>query len=193
MFAPCCLAAIMYLLTGGPSAGKTSIIDELEKQGEPVVHESATDWIANKLHMGVHEFWKEELMEYEILQLQMAREEPFLNADGRVFIDRGLFDHYAFAMQFHLAGTKALSLVNEALADIDLTKRYAAIFYVTPYQGKLHVTHTEIRRDSTREAMEQQAALYAIYSRHKNFILVPGCMTPAERAAFILDKVKTLE
>ena len=184
----------MYVLTGSSSVGKTSIISELEKQGEPVIHEAATDWIANRIRMGVHEFWKEECLGYRILQLQLEREKPFLSCGGRVFIDRGIFDNYAYAMHYSLAGSKTLSSINAALEGIDLNERYAAIFFVLPYNDfDFSPTQTEIRRDSQKEVGELQAALYAIYCRHKNFIIVPGNLSPKKRSALILEYVNKFE
>jgi predicted ATPase len=189
-----CLAASLYVLTGASSVGKTSIIKELEKQGESVIHEAATDWISSKLQMGIHEFWKEEDFGYNILKLQLEREAPFLSCGGRVFIDRGIFDGYAYVMPLSLAGTKTLSAINEALEEIDLNKRYAAVFFILPYKGKdFSPTKTDVRRENLKEVEELQVALYAIYCRHKNFIIVPGDLSVEERSAIILEHVNNLE
>ncbi len=51
----------------------------------------------------------------------------------------------------------------------------------------------EVRKETAKEIGELQAALYAIYSRHKNFIVVPGDMTPKERADFILEHIARME
>lgn len=181
--------AAMYVLTGGSSVGKTTIIDELEKRGELVIHEAAADWIAGRMNEGVHEFWKEDRLGYHILMLQLEREKKFLDIAGRVFIDRGIFDNHAYAMHYSLAGTKTLSLINEALEGIDLNHRYSAVFYILPYSDDFVPTNTEIRRDTMKEVGELQAALYAIYSRHRNFIIVPGNMSPEKRADYILDRL----
>ncbi len=186
------MVGLMYVLTGGSSVGKTSIIKELEKQGESVIYEAATDWFASRLERGVEKFWEEEDLGYHILKLQLAREEPFLAKSGRVFIDRGIFDAHAYAMHYNLAGTQTLLLINEALEGIDLNKRYAAIFYILPYKDDFIPITTQIRRESVQEVREQQAALYAIYSRHKYFIPVPGMMTPKERADFILNHLSLI-
>ncbi len=187
-----CLAALLYVLTGGSSVGKTSIIEELEKRGEPVIAEAATDWISSRLEAGVERFWEETDIGYRILSLQMAREKPFLSENGRVFVDRGIFDNHAYTMLYSMAGTPTLARMNEALDGIDLNQRYAAIFYILPYQDEFIPTVTEIRKEGVQEVRELQAALYAIYSRHKHFIVVPGKMSPEERAQFILDRLEAL-
>jgi predicted ATPase len=122
-----------------------------------------------------------------------GREKNFLDGKGRVIIDRGIFDNYAFAMHYNLAGTETLSLINEALEGIDLNKRYAAVFYILPYQDDFTPTNTEIRRENLKEVGELQAGIYAIYSRHKNFIPIPGNMSAEKRADYILEQISKIE
>jgi predicted ATPase len=188
------LASLMYVLTGSTSVGKTSIIHELEKQGEPVIHEAATDWIQSRLDAGVKEFWKEEDFIYNIFKLQVQREAPFLSKQGRVFIDRGLFDGYAFILPHALAGTNTHFAINAELGGIDLNQRYAAIFFILPHtDGSLSVMQNGIRQETAQQARELQAALFSVYCQHKNFFVVPGNLTPQERATFILERVHQLE
>src|SRR5262249_51530526 len=123
-----CFAAIIYVLTGAPSSGKTSILTELEKRGEQVIPEAATDWILRKIRSGISEPWKEESFTFDILKLQLEREKPWLLKEGKVFVDRGIFDGYAYAMVNELAGTKTLAHINETLNPIDLKQHYKAIF-----------------------------------------------------------------
>jgi predicted ATPase len=186
-----CLAAMIYALVGGPSSGKTSIIKELEKRKENVIHEAATDWIMRKIEAGVSEPWKEESFALDILKIQLEREQPWLLCkEDRVFVDRGIFDIYPFAKTFALAGTKTLAEVNQMLNPIDLNERYKAIFFIMPHSVNFSTVQTEIRRESTQEAAVLEAATYAMYCQHGNFILVPGGMSPTERADFILKKIE---
>jgi predicted ATPase len=189
---PICLAAMIYALTGGPSSGKSTILKELEKRGEFVIPEAAADWIAGKIAMGVSEPWKEESFTLDILKLQLEREEPWLSKEGRVFADRGIFDFYPFAMGCRLAGTATLSHINKILNPIDMHQRYKAIFFILPHSDNFSSLQTEIRRENTQEAAELEVAAYAVYCKHDHFIVVPGGMTPAERADFILEKIKDL-
>lgn len=190
---PICLAAMIYALTGGPSSGKTSIIKELEKRGEPVIHEAATDWIIRKIESGISEPWKEERFTLDILNMQLEKEESWLLREGKVFVDRGVFDIYPFAMANGLAGTKTLACANKILNRIDLNQRYKAIFFIMPHSENFSTLQNEIRRENTQDAAKLEVATYAIYCRHDNFIVVPGGMSPAERADFILEKICELE
>jgi predicted ATPase len=188
-----CLAALMYAITGGPSSGKTSIVKELERQGESVIHEAATDWIISKIRSGVLDPWNEESFTLDIVKLQLEREKPYLSFDGRVFIDRGIFDGYAFAMSHGLAGTETLVYLNKILNRIDLNQRYKAIFFVLPYKTNFSPSQTEARRENAQEAANLETAAYAIYCRHDNFIAVPGDLSPQERADFILEKIRRMD
>ncbi len=190
---PVCVAPKMYALTGGPSSGKTSIIDALEKRGEPVVREAATDWITSQIRAGVSQPWKEKSFTWDILQLQLEREKSCASENNRTFIDRGVFDVYAFAMRQRLAGTETLAQINKALNPIDLNQRYKAIFFVLPHSENFSSLQTEIRQSNTQEAAKLEVAAYALYCRHGHFIEVPGGMSPDERANFILEKINEIE
>lgn len=186
-------AALMYAITGGPSSGKSSIIKELEKQGETVIHEAATDLIIDKIESGVQEPWKEGDFQLNILKMQLEREEPYLSSDGRIFVDRGLFDGYTYAMEQNLAGTQTLASLNELLNPIDLNQRYKAIFFVLPYETNFSPHQSEVRRENSHNAAKLEVATYALYCRHKHFIIVPGGLTPQERADFILGKIDQMD
>lgn len=190
---PIYCAALLYALTGAPSSGKTSIIKELEKKGESVIAEAATDRILSQLHSGISEPWKDECFPLGTLQLQLERKEPWLMREGRVFVDRGVFDVYTFAMGNQLAGTQALADMNQLLKSIDLNQRYKAVFFITPHSVNFSPLQTEVRCEDAHEASKLELATYAIYCRHDHFIVVPGELTPEERADFILEKIREME
>lgn len=189
-----CAAALMYVITGGPSSGKTTIIKELEERGESVIREAAADCILKGINAGIREPWKEQDFALDILNLQLEREAPYLDLDGRVFIDRGVFDGYAYIKGYGIAGTSVLADLNNTLNSIDLNQRYKAIFFVLPYVEENFSPHqTELRRENAQEAAELEVATFAIYCRHDRFIVVPGGLSPKERAEFILEKIQQIE
>ncbi len=47
-----------FILTGTPGSGNTSVIRELEKFGHAVIHEAATDIIAQEQAKGIEKPWK---------------------------------------------------------------------------------------------------------------------------------------
>jgi len=62
-----------------------------------------------------------------------------------------------------------------------------------PYKEDFSPLQTEIRRENAQEAARLEVAAYALYCRHKNFILVPGGLSPQERTDFILEKIPQIE
>ena len=96
-------------------------------------------------------------------------------------------------MGYGLAGTPTLVSLNEVLNRIDLNQRYKAVFFVLPYETNFSPLQTAVRWENAQEAAKQEAAIYAIYCRHDNFIVVPGGLSPEERADFILEKIRPME
>lgn len=189
----CFLLASFYLITGTASVGKTSIINELKNKGEVTISETATEVIQSLLESGQTDFMNNPDFECTVVKRQIEKEEPFLNVPGRVFLDRGLFDGYAYVHMLNLVGTPSLKKYNQIIEGIDLKTRYKAVFMVLPYEEHFSPTHTEIRHEDLRETLELQTALFAIYAPHPKLFLVPGQMSPKSRAEFILNKIHELE
>ncbi len=86
-----------YVLTGGPSSGKTSIIKELERRGEIVIHEAASDCARKYLDNGEPCPFHTEEFQREVFELQEERERLVPEDASRVFIDRSPIDGLAYA------------------------------------------------------------------------------------------------
>ena len=78
-----------FILTGTPGSGKTSSIRELEKLGHAVIHEAATDVIAQEQAKGCDAPWEEPNFVDQITHMQKDRQ---MNATGDLqFYDRSPF------------------------------------------------------------------------------------------------------
>ena len=91
------------VITGAPSSGKTSVIEELIRRGYKTEPEVARDLIEDCLMRGekieqVRE--KNEWLQKEILRLKLAREES-QDPEQLVFLDRGIPDSLTY---FRIAG-----------------------------------------------------------------------------------------
>lgn len=62
-----------HILTGTPSAGKTTLLHALAALGYPTVSEAATDVIAASRAKGTAEFWRDPVFIDEIIALQRQR------------------------------------------------------------------------------------------------------------------------
>src|SRR5690606_34816123 len=79
------------ILTGGPSSGKTTIINSLLEKGYSVVSEVAKDIIEKEGLVDPNNKKKYEELQNKIAHLQIKREK---NLEGKVinFLDRGVYD-----------------------------------------------------------------------------------------------------
>ncbi len=85
-----------YVLTGGPSSGKTSIIIALEMQGFPVIREAAEDYILLENAKGNEKPWEDKDFQHNILRIQKQRESAIPDCIREAFIDRGIADGLAY-------------------------------------------------------------------------------------------------
>jgi predicted ATPase len=91
------------VITGAPCSGKTSVVDELERRGYKVVHESARAYIDQQLAAGrrLDRIKADErAFENHILNAKLAIESS-LPPKETIFLDRGIPDSIAY---FKLAG-----------------------------------------------------------------------------------------
>lgn len=194
------LATAIYAIVGGPAVGKTSIINELSLQGETIVREAATDYVLEQLDKGVKEPWNRSDFQLNVLKLHLAREAEALTKveakkTGRIFSDRGLLDHFVYSEHRRQLDTKEFQEVKTILNNYDFKTYYRAVFYVHPFNDKDYsAIKTDARHEDTDESRILTKATYAMYKKHiPHLIEVPPQMTPKERAAFILDKIKEIE
>lgn len=83
----------MIVITGGPSVGKSTLLNELRKNGFAVVPEQATEVIKEGKILP----WENrDLFQREVLRRQLKAEAPFHDSNDTVFVDRGVFDGEAY-------------------------------------------------------------------------------------------------
>ena len=87
-----------YVITGGPSAGKTTLIKALEVQGFRVEHESARAIIDEGLAKGMtlEEIRSDQQKFQEQVFEHRRSREAHLDPGELIFFDRGMHDTYAY-------------------------------------------------------------------------------------------------
>lgn len=168
------------VITGAPSSGKTSVIEELKARGYPVEPEAAREVIEDCLKRGkniqdVHHDVSQ--LQARILEWGLHRYKN-LDPKQRVFLDRGLPDGVAYL--------KIASLPCESTIRASCFYRYRAIFIF----DRLPVVYDGIRQEDDEMASRIDAELQAVYTGlgyHPVRIPVMGI---AERADAILKHLE---
>lgn len=110
-----------YILAGGPTCGKTSLIKELRRRGHTAVDEAAREVIAEGKVTP-----KTPAFQLEIFRRQLERED---NAALPAFFDRSALEGIAYSRKY-------LSEVPLEIDNFDYSGRYSAIFLLErfPFQ-----------------------------------------------------------
>ncbi len=107
----------LYILTGGPSCGKSTQIESLRKRGFCTLTETAREVIErNGFPIDAKQI---EFFQKELFNLQLYRENE-LKSDIS-FLDRGLGDSHAYC-KYHL------NFIPKEIEYFDLSKRYTKVF-----------------------------------------------------------------
>ena len=112
-----------YVITGGPCAGKTTLIKELEKRGYRVAQEAARTYIELELARGktLAEIRKDEVaFQHALIPMKVAAQQE-LPTNEVVFLDRGMHDSVAYLA---LAGVHDDPILIEPLTQ----SRYRGVF-----------------------------------------------------------------
>ena len=135
----------IYVITGGPGFGKTSLVEELRRSGYHCSGEFARDLIQSQQDSGGNILpWKNpRLFQQNILQKRIDFFESV--PDGSfAFADRGISDQLAFA-RYRGFG------IPEVLSDNSQKYRYASQVFVTPPWPEIFTNDT-IRTETYEEA-----------------------------------------
>lgn len=175
--------ANFHLLTGGPGAGKTTLIEALAEMGHATAQEAGRAIIRDQVSIGGTALpWADRSLYAELmLSWEMRSHAQALRQCGPVFFDRGVPDVKGYLT---LCGLPIPDHVEHAVA----TVRYAATVFVLPPWREIYGQDTE-RKQSFEEAERTCAAMEAVYRKAGyRFVEVPHAPA-AERAAFVLNAI----
>lgn len=166
-----------YVLTGGPSCGKSTTISELKKIGFSVLEEVAREFIQRR---GSFPENRKDIEEFQIIMFneQLKREAGI--TDSIAFLDRGFGDYHAYSK--HL-----LNYVPKTLKEFNFKNSYEKIFILE----RLPFVADGLRIESGEEEAEKIHSLIidAYKQEGYNPIFVP-VMPIKERTNYILEKIK---
>lgn len=113
----------MYVLTGGPTNGKSTLLKKLKDFGHLVLEETAREVLEERRNFVVNDA-ERLIREQEIFRRQIKREaEAIIKNKDRHFLDRSLIDVIAYS-DYHLG------YIPDEFKSIDLKNRYNNVFFL---------------------------------------------------------------
>ncbi|CAN5188563.1 ATP-binding protein [soil metagenome] len=175
-----------YVLTGGPSSGKTTLIKEFERLGYTVVHEVATHYIKEQLTKGIT--IEEMLRDHEKFQrtilLRQLELEKSLDPQKTIILDRGVHDHYGYL--------EVRGIPNTTFTDLESTLvdcYYKKVFIVDLLPFQPDEARMESAEEGDRFAKKvEQEILRSYKSRGLDIVRLP-VMSVRERMTFIEEHI----
>jgi predicted ATPase len=172
-----------FVLTGGPGAGKSTLIDQLRgagftampEAGRSIIREQAAisgpalPWVDPVLYA-------ETILSWDIRSYRMAEQTA-----GPVFFDRGVTDAVAAFGQLALP-------VPGHVHDAALTYRYSPLVFIAPPWPEIYAQDTE-RKQSLEEAERTHDALASTYPRYGYELVSLPRASVLERVRFVLETV----
>ncbi|MDY6837315.1 MAG: ATP-binding protein [Thermodesulfobacteriota bacterium] len=168
------------VISGAPSSGKTTLVEELERRGYRVIHEVARAIIEAGMEQGrtLEEIRSDaESFENLVLNTKIAIEAD-LPKDEVIFLDRAVPDSIAY---FEIAGLNP----EEALAKSP-RNRYKKVFLL----DRLAYLRDDARIEDQEEAASLDQSLEASYSALGYEVIRIGVMPVKERLTRVIEEIE---
>lgn len=169
-----------YVISGGPSSGKTTLIHLLEERGYATVPEQARHLIDTRLAKGetLTSIHADEIAFQQTALLMQTTVESHLNPDQVIFLDRAIPDMLAYYRFNKIAEDKALT---EAMASCS----YKKVFILDP----LPIVSDYARRETKEAQGRIHEEVVAAYSSLPFPVVHVPVLPPNERLLFVLDRL----
>ncbi len=174
-----------YVITGGPSTGKTTLLSQLEKLGHKVVPEAARTYIDEQLAMGFRLQQiraDEEKFQHEIVRMKVKIESE-LDKDALTFLDRGMHDTLAYLEDYSF-------VIEDWITEHMRSARYKQVFLLEPLAT---FTADHVRIEDMAFTMRLHRLLDKAYADFGMKPISVPAISPEQRASFVLDQIRTKE
>lgn len=169
-----------HVITGGPSSGKTTVIECLDSLGYHTVAETARVLIDAELDKGktMEEIRSDDaVFQKKILAMKVENENK-TPPEQFTFFDRGIPDsipYYQFA-----------KLDISAISQLSQKKRYKRVFFLD--QVPFHKDYARVENQKQADILSQ--SLYDAYTNLNYAVIRVPLMSVEKRTEFILSQVK---
>jgi predicted ATPase len=169
-----------YVLTGGPCAGKTTLIEALGAMGYKTMPEAARAFIEQELAKGrtIEEIRADKVdFQHRLLPMKLEAQKALLE-DEVVFFDRGMHDTIAYLAQI---GVHDDEKTNAAVAQT----HYQKVFVL----DRLPLEYDGARTETSEEADEIDGLLFKVYEESGIPTMRVPVMPIEDRIAFIFANI----
>ncbi|MBP8792725.1 MAG: ATP-binding protein [Lutibacter sp.] len=171
------------VLTGGPSTGKSTVIEELEKRAFTCMKEISREVTLSAQKQGIDQLFLTQPLLFSEMLLE-GRINQFLESEkissDYVFFDRGIPDVHAYMNYIGVDYPKSYHLKSNFY-------KYDAIFLMPPWE-EIYITDNE-RYESFEQALAIHNHLERAYKKLDYNVIVVPFGTVNERVDFILKTI----
>ena len=165
----------IYVLTGAPCTGKTSVLNELEKREYAVLDEGT-----NNASLNLNEGGDTDEFDLAVFNFRKKKIEEISKVEGLFFSDRGIGDTLAY---YRLKGFQ----ISQHILHFSNSVNYAGVFIFEPlgiYESN------EFRQAPKEKQQEIQEEIVRAYREMGCQLFFVPPLSIEERVSFILDKAK---
>lgn len=175
-----------YVITGGPGAGKTTLINELNKNNHKTIPEEARKIIKEQIkNQGIGLPWNDKTLYAKLMfdeSIKTYRSIKKENPSGKIFFDRGVLDTFCYLNMENIPIPKEMTVL---INDVTYNKK---VFILPPWK-EIYENDNE-RKQNWEEAVSTFKNMKEIYFHYGYNVVEVPIGTIENRLKFVLDEIR---